>query len=64
MKGDPKRAEQQGQNSQGSWGSQRLKETLCRKMKLIAQVMDWNTVRGNLHQQGMGTAKERSLGIN
>ena len=64
MKGDPpKRVEQQSQSSQGSWGSQGLKETLCRKMKLIAQLMHWNIMRGNLHQQGMYMAME-SLGTN
>lgn len=64
MKGNPKRPERQGQKSQGSWGSQSFKETLCRKIKLIAQLMHWNTVRGNLHQQGVGMAIETSLGIN
>lgn len=63
MKGNPETAEQQGQNSQGSWGSQGLKKTLCRKMKLIALV-HWDIVRRNLYQQRMGMAVGRSLGIN
>lgn len=25
---------------------------LCRKMKLTEQLMNWNTTRGNLYQQG------------
>lgn len=32
-------------------------------MKLIAQLMHWNIMRGNLHQQGMYMAME-SLGTN
>lgn len=38
MKGHPKRAEQQGQNSQGSWGSQGLKRNMLQENEIDCTV--------------------------